>query len=179
MTGCDGAGKAETGIEFTAVSGERVSPLKVEEKSKARVMIFTTVDCPIANGYAPEINRLATLYGEKGFEFLLIHVDPDVTSAKAKTHGKAYGYEMATVIDGKHQLVKQFGVEVTPEVVVLLKNGEIGYQGRIDNLYADLGVKRTKVTVKDLENALVGISSGKGIWVKRTKAIGCFVPEID
>ena len=77
--------------------------------------------------------------------------------------------------DGK---VKQiyYGAEVAPEVIVYdEKRQEVLYKGRIDNSYADVGIRRRVVTSRDLRIVLQAIVDGEAIPVKQTKAIGCYL----
>ena len=47
----------------------------------AIVLFFIATDCPVSNGYAPEMTRLAKAFGPRGIVFRGIHADPDVTAA--------------------------------------------------------------------------------------------------
>src|SRR5436190_18613968 len=42
------------------------------------LLFFLTTDCPIANQYAPEMQRICTEYGEKGVRCFLVYVDPSL-----------------------------------------------------------------------------------------------------
>ena len=46
------------------------------------VLLFIRTDCPIANRYAPELERLHALYAPKGIEFRLIYAEPNLTPAQ-------------------------------------------------------------------------------------------------
>src|SRR5262245_50979528 len=43
--------------------------------AKAVALVFVLADCPISNGYAPEINRLCADYEPRGVRVFLVHVD--------------------------------------------------------------------------------------------------------
>src|ERR1700722_4898962 len=60
-------------------------PLEMGE-SKAGAIFFIAVDCPISNGYAPEINRICKEYESKGLILYLAYPDADVPIADAKKH---------------------------------------------------------------------------------------------
>ena len=62
---------------------------------------------------------------------------------------------------------------VKPEVAVLSPKGDLLYRGRIDDLYADFGKRRTRPTSRELKDALETVLAGKPITVTRTEAIGC------
>src|SRR5437868_1032259 len=47
---------------------------------KAVVLIFLGTECPVSNGYAPVLARLARAYQPRGVAFYGIHADPDVTA---------------------------------------------------------------------------------------------------
>ena len=48
------------------------------------MLVFIAHDCPIANGYAPEIQRIAAHYGPQKIAFYLVYVEPDLSVAGAK-----------------------------------------------------------------------------------------------
>jgi hypothetical protein len=52
------------------------------------------------------------------------------------------------------------------------------YRGRIDDRYIEFGKDRPQPTVRDLERALAAIVAGKPIPVVKTKAIGCYIPDL-
>ena len=111
--------------------------------------------------------------------FFLVHVDPDVTEAAARKHAKEYGHTTTILRDTQHRLVKHTGVQRTPEAVVITPDGQIAYRGRIDNWYGDVGRKRPRPTKHELAEAIAAVLAGREVQVKRTDAIGCFVPTID
>lgn len=156
-------------------AGTAVHPLRVAGP-RAAVLVFTTVDCPIANAYAPELAALAGEFAGTA-EFTLVHVDPDVDAARAAQHARDYGLGMRIVLDPRHALVEALGVRITPEVAVLLPGGAVAYQGRIDDRYADLGVQRAAPTRRDLREALAACAAGRAVAVPRTTAVGCYVPD--
>ena len=64
----------------------------------ASVIIFVTVDCPISNSYAPEIQSIFGDYGDQPLDFYLVHVDPDVTVEAARSHAADFGLSCATAL---------------------------------------------------------------------------------
>ena len=49
--------------------------LLVAQADRLTVLVFTTTDCPISNRYAPEIQRLATKFGDRA-KFVLVYPVP-------------------------------------------------------------------------------------------------------
>ena len=65
----------------------------------AIVLFFIATDCPVSNGYAPEMARLAREFGPRGFLFLGIHPDPDVTVEAVAKHAAEYGLPFPIMLD--------------------------------------------------------------------------------
>lgn len=143
----------------------------------ATVYLFTTTDCPIANGYAPEINRIVSAYAPRNIDFRLVYVDPDTTDEQAKHHAKEYGYTCLFLLDPRHEWVRKVGATMTPEAAVVSSDGSLVYRGRIDDLYVDYGKRRKEPTTRDLRDALDAVLEGKPILNRTTTAIGCFIPD--
>jgi hypothetical protein len=146
--------------------------------AKAVALVFVLADCPIANGYAPEINRLCAAYGPRGVRFFLVQVDEDLSSRAAAEHAREYGYTCPVVLDGGHVLVRRAGARMVPEVAVFGRDGERKYFGRIDDLYAELGKRRARATSHDLRDALDAVLAGRPVARPVTPAVGCFIPTL-
>lgn len=162
-------------LTFATLEGETISPLATDTDQPIAIL-FITVDCPIANAYAPEIGRIFEEFSPKGIRFLLVHVDPDLEVEDAREHASDYHLETPIVIDRHHRLVTATGATITPEAVVLDARGKKVYQGRIDDLFTDFGTRRNRATQRDLRNALEAILEGKPVPVSETEAIGCLMP---
>ena len=161
-----------SGLVFDDLEGVPRRPLDPAGKA-ASVLIFFCQDCPISNSYAPEINRLCG--GHTNFAFYIVQVDPGLTAAAAKEHAREYDLRAPVLLDPRHRLVRLAKATVTPEAVVLGKNGEILYRGRIDDLYAGLGKKRSATAHHDLCEVLDDIAAGKKVKPKETRAVGCLI----
>ena len=164
-----------TVITLKDLDGNDVTPLKCVAKEKATVVIFITTDCPIANSYAPEINRLHLAYSSRNVRFTLVHVDTDLVDDKAKKHATDYELKSTVVIDREHQLVKATKAKVTPEAFVYDVEGKLRYRGRINNLYAARGQRRAQVTVHELRDALEAVINDREVVTKESEALGCFI----
>ena len=140
------------------------------------VFVFTTTDCPIANRYAPEIQRLADKFGAQA-KFVLVYPVAGDTDQKIREHKAKFAYRLESIRDRDQKLVKQTGVTVTPEVAVM--NGDqLLYRGRIDDRYVAFGVDRPAPTKRDLEDALTAVLTGKPVVIKETRAIGCILADL-
>ena len=151
-----------------------MAPLSAAEP--IRVLVFTTTDCPISNRYAPEIQRLAAKFSEK-VTFVLVYPVATDSPELIREHQKKYGYSFASIRDTRHQLVKQTGVTVTPEVAVMVGE-QMVYRGRIDDRYVELGKDRPQPTERDLEAALTAVIAGTRVAQRETRAVGCFLSDL-
>lgn len=140
--------------------------------AKPEVLFFITTDCPIANGFAPEINRIVAEYRAKGVEFSMIYTDLTLTADAISNHASEYGYESTVRVDSGRVLSRKYGVSVTPEVVVLAGGARV-YRGRIDDRYLAPGQYRLKPTTRELRDAIDAVLGGRPVPVAETKAAGC------
>jgi hypothetical protein len=141
------------------------------------VLVFTTTDCPIANRYAPEINRLASTLAGK-VRFMLVYPVPADTDDRIRDHVRKFGYTMAWRRDVDQQLAAEIGIRVTPEVAIQDRNRNVLYRGRIDDRYIAFGKDRPQPTVRDLERSLEAVLAGKPVPVRETQAIGCILSDL-
>jgi Tfp pilus assembly protein PilF len=139
--------------------------------------VFTTTDCPVANRYAPEIQRLHRTYAKQGIRFQLVYVNPRESADSVREHAQRFGYDIETVRDAQHALVKQFGITVTPEAALVDEQGRLLYRGRIDDRYLDIGIDRQRATKHELEDALRAVVEGRRVLVTRASAVGCIVAD--
>ena len=157
------------------IDGKQMTPMR--PAGAAEVLFFITNDCPISNFYAPEIQRICGEYGGKGVSCALVYVDPTLDTAAVRKHLHEFGYRrIPAILDTRHKLVDAAGAKVTPEAIVVGRDGKVRYSGRIDNFYAGLGQPRRQATVHDLRAALDELLSGKPVTTPQTKPVGCFIP---
>jgi hypothetical protein len=142
----------------------------------ANVLIFVSSDCPVSNGYAPEVQRICRAYRAKGVACSLVYEDMSISQARVRAHLDEFDYkDMAAVIDGDRAIAKQARAIVTPQAVVVGPDGGVKYRGRINNQYVALGKPRRVVTQHDLRDALDAVISGKAVAHPETEAVGCFI----
>ena len=144
---------------------------------RATAYIFTTTDCPVANRYAPDIQQLHREFAARGIRFRLVYVNPRESASEVRAHARKFGYQMEIVRDTTHDLVKRFGITVTPEAAVTDADGTLLYRGRIDDRYIDIGLDRPRATRHELQDALQAVVEGKPVPAAATPAVGCFVSD--
>ena len=165
-------------LAISDIEGKEITPMR--PAGAAQVLVFITNDCPISNFYAPEIQRICGEYGAKGVSCAVVYVDPTLDVAAVRKHVHDFGYKgIPAILDTGHKVVRAAGAKVTPEAVVIGRNGKIRYSGRIDNFYAGLGKPRRQATVHDLRTALDEVLAGKPVTTPQTTPVGCFIPPAD
>ncbi len=158
-------------------AGSWVDPLPVN-RGPATVWVFLTVDCPIANAYAPELREIGGRCRDLGVGVFLVHVDPGVTAEDAVAHARRYALEGSVVLDGEHRLVAHVGATRTPEAAVFDSAGELRYLGRIDDRFPALGARRATVSRHELREAIEAVATGAGAVPPAAPAVGCEIEEL-
>ena len=99
---------------------------------RPEVYLFITTDCPIANSFAPEIQRIVADYESRAWPSRWsTRTGPRKRSASTRRStgtNPRYGWTPAAYCPVK------YGVTVTPEAVVVAGGARI-YRGRIDDRY--------------------------------------------
>jgi thiol-disulfide isomerase/thioredoxin len=142
---------------------------------RAVVLLFVSTDCPLSNGYVPEMNRISSLYGPRGIAFYAVQGDATVKNEEVRKHAIDFGYTFPYLLDPEETLASLTGATTTPEAAVLSPDGRLIYLGRIDNKLEAWGQQRVQVTEHDLRDALDSILAGKPVERARTKALGCSI----
>lgn len=140
------------------------------------VMLFTSHECPIANGYAPTLRDLASEWAGRPVRLFVIHVDPDLDAVAAEAHARAYELPGTILLDPCHHVVRAAGATRTPEAVVLDERG-IVYRGRIDDQWSALGSRAIAASSHELRDAVDAALSKRPAPRQRTPVVGCALPE--
>jgi thiol-disulfide isomerase/thioredoxin len=162
-------------LKLPDVSGNQIAPLQVSDGDYANVLIFVAAECPICNAYAGEINRMSQAYAAKGIHFYLIDVDANLPAADVARHAHDFALAPPVLLDPKHLLVDKFAATTTPEVLVIGRDNDVFYRGRIDDVYIALGQRRFEAREHDLRDALDALIAGKPAPMARTTPIGCAI----
>jgi hypothetical protein len=158
------------------LTGREVDPLD-HPGARAIVIIFLRTDCPIANRYAPEVQRLQRAFAPKGVAFRLVYLDAAESAPAILTHLRDYGYDIPALSDARHVLVSLTGARVTPEAAVFA-GGRMVYRGRIDDRYVDFNQVRSAPTQHDLRDVLSSLLAGTSVRPRTTNAVGCFIADL-
>lgn len=151
----------------------------IPSRANIQVLFFVATDCPIANRMAPELSRIVHDFRPKSIEFEYVYIDPSQTPKEISTHLIQYRLGAPGILDKNHAIVKALGATVTPEAIVLGKDGKMLYRGRINDLFLEHGRSRKAPKREDLRIALREALAGKPISVPQTPTLGCSIPDFN
>ena len=163
-----------TWICFLCALITNAQTLKPQEKN-LKVILFIDTECPITQSYMPELKKLAEEYSAKNVRFESVFPVYTVTDKEIKSFLKKYSISFPGSPDKDHKIAGKYHAKVMPEVVLIDANGQIAYQGAIDNWYAALGKNRPKPTEFYLHDAIEATLNGNPVMTKRTEAVGCLI----
>lgn len=173
---------ASDGLQVRGVNGQAFALFA--PKGPASVVFFIASDCPISNWYAPTIQQVCREYGSRGVDCTLVYEDVDLGATPAaldadvRTHLREYRYgSMSATVDRTRAVAKRAKATITPQVVLVDRDGAIRYRGRIDNAYADLGKPRQHVTSHDLRASLDAVLAGRDVPTPETEPLGCYIVD--
>ena len=163
-------------ISLSDINGARCAPLDVRG-GDVHVLVFTSHECPIANAYAPTLGKLHDAWSQDPrVRSFLVHVDPDMTGARAAQHALDYQLPGTILLDPTQVVARACGATITPEAVVWTASGLL-YRGRIDDQWRGLGKRAPRASSRDLEQAVELALAGRALPAPHPPAVGCLLPE--
>lgn len=168
---------ASPSVALKDVDGRLVDPFLAAEGRTAILFLFASVDCPVSNRYAPEVQRLHATFASQNVAFWLVYPNPNDTPDAVRAHLAAYGYPVHALLDPRHDLVALTKVSITPEAALFDRARSLAYHGRIDDRFVSLGVERPAATTRDLFQALTSVLAGKAPARASAPAVGCYIAD--
>lgn len=139
------------------------------------VIYFLSPECPLCINYTLAMRNLELDFASDSIAFYGIYSKEWFTPAEVDSFALKYDLGFKMLFDEGNQLAHALNATVTPEVVVLNRDGDKIYSGKIDNWVNDLGKKKLEVSEHYLENALIAWRNGEPIEPKRTEPKGCLI----
>lgn len=161
--------------EFTLKTFDGKTVKLADYKGKIVVLEWLNIDCPFVKYHyekAKTMIDLANKYKNKNVVWLTINstssTTPEANKQFAEQHKLPY-----PILDDRAGLVgKAFGAKTTPHLFVIDTNGNIVYEGAIDN--SPLGAQKEGV-VNYVDKALTELIEGKSVSMAKTDSYGCSV----
>jgi mono/diheme cytochrome c family protein len=146
---------------------------------KAFVIVFTSLDCPVAQRVMPRMAEIEPAWRARGVQFLSVDVGPGdpLVEVAARAVEQNQPFPAARDFDG--EVVRALRPQRTPEIVVLDGERKLRYRGRFD-ASERLGGNTSAAVRGDLEQALEDVLAGKAVARPTTPVDGCKItPEPD
>jgi peroxiredoxin len=159
-----------------AATDGKIYSLKNFSNTETLVIFFTCNHCPYVIGSDDDTKKLANEFKEKGVEFVAINSNskdtyPEDSFYHMVERMKKHSFPWVYLYDETQEVARLFGALRTPHFYVFDKNRTLIYCGRSTNSPRDA----TKITQRDLEQALLEHTSGNPVSCPLTNPIGCNV----
>jgi peroxiredoxin len=146
--------------------------------SKAIVLVFIGVDCPVGSLYVPRLIEFNRKYKTHGVIFLGVGSNAHDSAQDLAKYVRDTGIDFPVLKDPQNKVADSGLVERTPEVLVLDAMMRLRYRGAIDDQYVP-GKSREAPGHNYLRDALDSLLAGKDVKVSATKAEGCLLDRLD
>lgn len=167
--------------DFTAKDINGKTHKLADYKGKIVVLESYNLDCPFCanhfkTGAMQELQGWAT---GQGVVWLVVNsVNPKNPSHRSPEQARKEFESQkmkatAWIDDSDGKVGKAYGLKTTPHIVIVDKDGNVAYNGAIDDRPATSGDPRTARNY--VKEALQNLLSGKPVEVKQTKPYGCGV----
>ena len=163
-------GQAKHSKKIEGLDLVRGVPVLVEFKQArlGTVVIFLSSRCPCSASHQSTLDRLSKEFASRGFRFVGVHSNADEEVEVARDYFKKSGLTFPVIQDRKSEIADTLGAFKTPHVFVLGTDGEILFQGGVDNSHiSNLADKQY------LRDALALIVDGKKPSQKEVRVLGC------
>ncbi len=161
--------------EITLVQLDESSFELGELSDKKVVFVFLSPECPLCQSYALRINELAGEWTSDSLLFVGVVAGNYYPVSEIRQYIRKYELELPVMLDPEMSLVRALNASITPEVFLCGPDGNILYQGAIDDWAISLGQKKLQVEQEYLHDAISSMHRGESIEPDKTQAVGCFI----
>ncbi|HRN35068.1 MAG TPA: redoxin family protein [Saprospiraceae bacterium] len=136
--------------------------------------VFVSETCPICQHMTLQLRDLLKKYPAA----MCTLVFPNYTVSDSNSVEKflnKYKLNCNFTIDYDQKLTREWGVTITPEVLIFSGDQECIYRGKLNNQFARLGERRTVITEHYAEDAIQSYLTGQPIKINKTEPTGCFI----
>ena len=155
--------------------GNEESFAALNKSQEANVWLFFSPECPLCINYVPTFRDMLAEWQGDSVMFRAVVSGTYYDASDMQAFRQKQQIELPVYFDPSHKLRKAYRASITPEVLLVDREGKMLYRGAIDNWAISLGKKRLKVSEHYLRDAVDQFLAGKKIETTRTQAIGCFI----
>jgi peroxiredoxin len=164
-------------VDWQSAPIVRGEPLP-ESGIRWKVVCFLGTECPLAQLYAPRLQRLHNEFAQRGVQFVGVNSNSQDSPADIQKNVDQLRITFPIVKDARQVWARKFAAKRTPQVFVLDAANRIRYRGRIDDQY-EPGISRTEPTRHHLREALEALVADREVPVARTEPVGCLITLVD
>ena len=144
-------------------------------QSDYSVYVFIAEKCPISIYMAKPLQEAYKQFGDQ-VDFYTVFPMKNSTDKSARKFLNEYGLADFNIkLDIYQGFAKTLGATITPEIVVLDKEGEIAFKGRISDAYRAPGKMKHGPRKNELITVLELLTSGKSVPKPWAQAVGCYI----
>ncbi len=165
---------------FTLPDVSTGEPLAIDhcQEAKARVLIFTGIDCPVGDLYMPRLLELVDRFSPQGAVFFGINSNRLQTAEEAAEQVKSFGLNFPILKDEGNVVADALQVLRTCEVLVIDAQGVLRYRGAVDDQYG-LGIAREEPRMHYLADAIEAVLAGEDVRYEATSVVGCPIERVE
>lgn len=167
--------QAQTSLRIQTADGKPFIYQELFKQQEAVVLYMVSPTCPLCKKYGPTLASLEKQFANCKVRFVYVFPGSDHSAVSVKAFKMNNKLNGLILLDKDLTLTKQLKAEITPEVFLLNKAGQVLYHGAIDNYAFDVGRTRTITTAFYLKDALHATLAGKPILRSFNEPIGCFI----
>ena len=169
-----GLGAPAPDFDLPGVDGKNHSLNSFKEKP-VLVVIFSCNHCPYVVAYEDRMVSIQRDYAAKGVQFVAINSNddkayPEDSFPEMVKRAREKGFNFPYLRDESQKVVEAYGGVCTPHVFAFDRSRKLRYRGRIDD-----SKEESKVTTRDLRNALDDLVAGRAVRVPDTRPFGCSI----
>ena len=161
-------------FELVNVDGKTVR-LSDFDGAPALLVMFICNHCPFVVHVAPELQRLAAAYQQKGVAVVGISANdvsthPQDSPEQMVHEAEQRGYTFPYLYDDTQEVAAAYRAACTPDFFVFDSQQKLAYRGQMDSSRPDSGIP---VTGEDLRRALDCVLAGQPVDQEQKPSIGC------
>lgn len=143
------------------------------------VVMFICIHCPYVQAIEDRLIQLGADLKSQNINVIGICSNdavshPEDSFENMKKRAKEKGYSFFYLCDDTQEIAKKFGAVCTPDYFVYDKNLKLAYRGRLDDSWKDA----SKVTKRELFEAVLSLENGTAISTNQTPSMGCSIKWI-
>lgn len=168
-------GRSAPAFRLRGIDGKHYSTDDFKGK-KALVVMFICKHCPYVVAVQDRLAALSRELTPKGVQFVGINSNdtdkyPEDSPDNMRKQAEEVGFGFPYLIDDTQEVAKAYGAVCTPDIFVFDAAQKLRYRGRIDDSWKD----PSKVTRRDLHDAIEAVLSGQPVSDDQIPSMGCSI----